>query len=818
MTARQEILNAITALTADRDPPTATAQEILKYLQDQGTTYQRPTLTAHLYEHMKDVLERTDRGTFRIRQKSLLLEAQDADWIHFHRAYLKALENPDLDPQVLHELQRLLIPQTEPLNLVALCAAPYLPRHREKSIQGIHFLLQMEAPTPTHYFGAKLDAGQYYTGEQDTGFILELGRTLFKAARNGALSEEQFHALQQHIPVFNKATVACYFMNPEVYLPLNVYIERLAARYGVNVPETFDFQSWRVFTQALMERTGLKPFELMALAWKHAPELKKPVAAEKPPVKKIRVAPAGPATNLILYGPPGTGKTYGVVDEVLKLLSPEHLNSPRVQKVQVFEGLRSAGRVEFVTFHQSFTYEDFVEGIRAETTEDGQVRYVVRDGIFKTLSQRALDLLIVDEPQAQPAPESAATQGTSPEVEAYALEQGIDLQKTLWKISIQDGPTLSYCLDHNEVRVHFGHVGDLRHPTPKQEEQLQELKSRQHILRNLSTLPEGTLMVLSSGGALVDAVGVVRGPYHFDAHPPGLVHQDYQHVLPVRWLFKGRQESFFEEYGGNFNTFTLNPYLSTKVTPYMVLSRFLGVSTPIPESTEAAPHAPSCVLVIDEINRGNISRIFGELITLLEPSKRLGAAEQLTVRLPYSKEDFAVPGNLHIIGTMNTADRSLTQMDIALRRRFEFRELPPRPEVLPQDCAGVNVRRMLHAINRRIEVLFDRDHTIGHAYLMPLHENPTLNTLASIMQDRILPLLEEYFFEDWGRIRMVLADDQTSRTDEQFVLEVSEEETTLWVPQSRPRAIYRVNPEAFRNVSAYQKIYSSLPDHLFQGL
>lgn len=274
------------------------------------------------------------------------------------------------------------------------------------------------------------------------------------------------------------------------------------------------------------------------------------------------------ALNQILYGPPGTGKTWNTVNHALAILDPVFLDAHRDERHLLkarFDELANEGSIDFVTFHQSFSYEDFVEGIRADIAGNGAgLQYRIEDGIFKKACLRA------------------------------------------------------------------------------------------------QTLP-------------------------------------------------------------------------------------------------AQPH----VLIIDEINRGNISRIFGELITLIEPSKRQGQSEALGVTLPYSKKRFSVPGNLYIIGTMNTADRSLSGLDIALRRRFTFIEMLPQPQLLDEvvihhEEGNIHAGKLLRVINQRIEVLLDRDHCLGHAYFMPLLVTPTLPMLASIFKNQVLPLLQEYFFEDWQRINWVL--------------------------------------------------------------
>lgn len=464
------------------------------------------------------------------------------------------------------------------------------------------------------------------------------------------------------------------------------------------------------------------------------------------------------ALNQILYGPPGTGKTWNTVNHALAILDPAFLDAHRDERHLLkarFDEL-TKDHIDFVTFHQSFSYEDFVEGIRADidedaTEEDSQLKYRIEDGIFK----------------------KACIQARRDRSAEITL--GIDEAPRVWKLSIEEvnssGLTRDYCFRHNEARIGWGYVGDLR-TTNVNAEELKLGPNDRHSLTYFSqTAKEGDIILCLASQTDICAMGVVTGAYFYQDTVPQGVREDYQHVLPVNWLLKGIRYDIRKQNGDcMLRPQTMYPLRRIVPSDLLTALREAGFTLPETQKPVLTPH----VLIIDEINRGNISRIFGELITLIEPSKRQGQSEALDVILPYSKKRFSVPGNLYIIGTMNTADRSLSGLDIALRRRFTFIEMLPQPELLDDvvirhEEGDIEVGNLLRVINQRIEVLLDRDHCLGHAWFMPLHTTPTLPMLASIFKNQVIPLLQEYFFEDWQRINWVLNGHHPDRITPRFI-------------------------------------------------
>ncbi|WEK33325.1 MAG: AAA family ATPase [Candidatus Pseudomonas phytovorans] len=611
--------------------------------------------------------------------------------------------------------------------------------------------------------------------------------------------------------------------------------------------------------------------------------------------------------NQILFGPPGTGKTYATIEAALEVLDAAFLQSWKADRASLkarFDELVKDGRIRFVTFHQSFSYEDFVEGLRAESDESsGQLRYEVVDGVFKSLCEVAAVKVL----QQTEAP----------------LELG---SRRIWKMSLgntlgRDASIYEECLRGGYVLLGYGgaiNFGGCKSRSDVQQRFADEGVpldgamdySLTSVTAFVTKMKPGDLLVVSDGNFKFRAIGEITGDYSFKAHPE--YEADYSQMRPVKWLRQYRPSlPHIELLNNQFTQTTLyelcSPTLSQEKLQALlgaqsvagvgtaagfstgqVFSRgyqviyasadllelqkpngnFLGLSirllntladavrsgqitlqdirdkeaikklpglslepimvngynnilAPLIEhmlsqavpAADSGPGSDARVLIIDEINRGNVSRIFGELITLIEPSKRAGADEALSAVLPYSKQRFSVPKNVYLIGTMNTADRSLAGVDIALRRRFTFREMPPRPDLLDKvEVEGVPIGELLRVMNQRIEVLLDRDHCLGHAYFMPLQAEPSLDRLKLIFRNQILPLLQEYFFEDWERIGWVLNDHhaKANGTDpfiqrpltEQGLLTLFGSEVAGKLNDQR----WELNNDAFGSLSSYRNI------------
>lgn len=484
-----------------------------------------------------------------------------------------------------------------------------------------------------------------------------------------------------------------------------------------------------------------------------------------------------PPLNQILYGPPGTGKTYNTINKALEILgygvqddekskitldydkikqklqkineskqgadlNSENLDSKSDRELAklLFDYYCSTeqGQIEFVTFHQSFSYEEFVEGIKPVIKDSGDMTYKLEPGIFKKICDKALTNIT--------------------KFEEYQVEYQVKW-KEYEKLAHQFYPDMLKKLKEKNEFVY----GDIAFELTKKGDEIQAKGTNgQAIFKN-----EMTKLLKLENSKKLDKNEIASG-----------IGID----IGFSRLYEAMRDYFFNEYLKD-KTIKEQPQIENELKP--------------------------CILIIDEINRGNISKILGELITLIEPSKRIGASEEekargignesLKVTLPYSNETFGVPSNLYIIGTMNTADRSIALLDTALRRRFEFVEMMPEPEllkniwivkdteqrdnenqVIPENRIEELDKYMseksnflyqiLNSINNRIEFLLDREHTIGHAFFFEkakFYKNDelewyelTLESLKEIFVKKIIPLLQEYFYDDYKKIQAVLNDNQ----------------------------------------------------------
>ncbi|MGX3012141.1 AAA family ATPase [Helicobacter sp. 23-1044] len=531
-----------------------------------------------------------------------------------------------------------------------------------------------------------------------------------------------------------------------------------------------------------------------------------------------------PPLNQILYGPPGTGKTYNTINRALEILGVEIQGKSRAELKAEFDKFRTNGQIAFVTFHQSFSYEEFVEGIKpklvvsSEGAESSEMSYEIKSGIFKQICDRALH------------------KEYKPKNETLGLQ--VSDKTKVWKISIvaknEDKKLretiLKHCFDNNEIRI-----GWSDNKTPEQISMLgRNNQSSIYQFENEADIGD-MVCVFDSAKGDVSGIGIIESEFFWDKEPKNKEMELYPRARKVKWLSK-EQINIFDLNGGvklTLKTF----YLLDRVNAIALLNKInkLGEYELVEDNTKKP-----FILIIDEINRGNISKILGELITLIEPSKRIGASEELRITLPYSNDSFGVPSNLYIIGTMNTADRSIALLDTALRRRFEFVEMMPDYEELQkiwlvneigkkdssiESWEGIKgddglyrsqiLFKILTAINNRIEFLLDREHTIGHAFFFEkakFYKNNelewyelTLESLKEIFAKKIIPLLQEYFYDDYAKISAVLNHNGIIKAFSQSDLGVKLSDDFV----DSEKRVYRISDAHLWDIETFTKIYQS---------
>ena len=414
--------------------------------------------------------------------------------------------------------------------------------------------------------------------------------------------------------------------------------------------------------------------------------------------------------NTILYGPPGTGKTYTTIDHAVRIAAPDsYTEKDHESNKKVYDVLVKDGQIVFTTFHQSLCYEDFIEGIKPSADGGSMITYSVEDGIFKQMAINAAFEFVSET-------DSDASRSLD---FSYVYDKLLDeVSEAIggddhYKLQLKAGSEIEIIDITSATNFLIQHMNGSRTYTVSRK-RLEKLYLDLPALDEISNINEEIRKVI--GGSNASAYWAVLKKLR--SYNSGL-------RLPVQ----GKTYSYEE--------------------------KAAAVEKLLPEEIVFTGREKAYILVVDEINRGNVSQIFGELITLIEEDKRYGNQEGLSCLLPYSRTRFFVPPNLYIIGTMNTADRSVEALDTALRRRFSFQEMMPDYGLqgVNKEIGGFDLSQVLSTINRRIEKLYDRDHQIGHSYLLKINST---GDLMRVFRDSIIPLLQEYFYGNYEKMGLVL--------------------------------------------------------------
>lgn len=553
---------------------------------------------------------------------------------------------------------------------------------------------------------------------------------LAEALRNGTLESFPVKQHIQKIKTGDKVILwqtgkdaGCYGL-AEVITPVVGIKEEENAAYRVGLKVEYNLWSNPIKLELIRNKKVFKNFYagLSGTNYQATPKQYKAFedqakaldAVHEPIVEYLPIDRYKHPLNLILYGPPGTGKTYQTINHALAIIEGRSVQElaleDRKHLRQRFEEYLDTGQIAFTTFHPSFAYEDFIEGIKP-IMEGKTLNYAIQDGLFKLICHDARRCLI----QAL-----LANQAEPLQIEFDKLYSAF--------LGYLKGESFNFFVTEDKKRIFL-----------------------QKVLRF------GNLSVRSAKSFAVHTIWKNDLKKIYQSFNDEHINQDGQ---GVRLLMRKKQpfihEAIFRElkaFEGAYLKHLEEVKLETELTEETVEQVEIPVIT---ESVMA--NCRKYVLIIDEINRGNIASTFGELISLIESDKRAGKAEALTAVLPYSKSYFSVPPNLYIIGTMNTSDRSAEALDLALRRRFSFREVHSNPALISSlakkpIAAGVNLEKMLQAINQRIELLLGRDYCIGHAYFLNIE---TLDDIKQVFSQKVIPLLQEYFFNDYGKIGLVL--------------------------------------------------------------
>ncbi len=662
---------------------------------------------------------------------------------------LKVVSRYDQNPKGT----RILLEDIDPFSFFASFNRGTKDEERKKILQFMKDRFTLEEPVPNDFTGiptvdprsSRYFAYAYERKGNDIQILWSMAEAAIKKDINEIDPVTFNKCLEVKCSSIANITMGLFWSKPDTYVALDNKNVDYCKSKGVDT-EVNDWKSYLQFIEAVKSKLGSDfttishKAHLATIGNKNKHQEKQKEGEMNP---KDQVSDDNHkkeyALNTILYGPPGTGKTYSSILRAVEIIEGDSSDKEDKTIKSRFDELVKKGQISFITFHQSYSYEDFVEGIRPCMPRDGAPTdgtYECRDGVFKKLCNLAK------------------------EVKAVTLEESsVNLEKVqIWKMSLGDtnNPLDDHiypdCIEGRFIAHGFGRGLDFSKCESR--EDIQKILEQQdwsdpkitlrHNVSQISALKiemqSDDLVIVTDGNRKFRAIGKISGDYFYDDN------YDYKQKRHVTWLKRFEESQPKERILKDKSFSMLTLYKLKKEDLKMdALGDIL--------SQNKQPLPPKYVLIIDEINRGNISKILGELITLLEPDKRLGEENGLTVTLPYSQEAFGVPANLYILGTMNTADKSIALVDVALRRRFEFEELMPNFEHCNYLTLAIN--DVLKELNKRIVLRKDRDHQIGHAYFMKVTGTDTFN---EVFKKKIIPLLQEYFWNDWEGLRYVLGE------------------------------------------------------------
>lgn len=499
--------------------------------------------------------------------------------------------------------------------------------------------------------------------------------------------------------------------------------------------------------------------------------------------------------NQIFYGASGTGKTYKTISSALEIIDgffPEDFNEAKER----FDFYKELGQISFITFHNSYSYEDFIEGLItiADANNPGKKEYGVKSGIFKEITDLARVELLSTDTRIDFEPEDK-------NINYYKITIGT-------KSKERDDQTYNYCIENGYISLDM--LGGIDYSILENTKDWEQAKDEieqiyffeqspdekrlgiQSIYYFKNFMKRGDIVFVCNDHNRITSIGRVKGIYEF-IDLPGI---RYHHFRKVDWIIKECSIPSEKFYDKKFSDQIIYQLSRNSINSDNLLN-FIGKN---------GGRKRNYVLIIDEINKGDIKNIFGEALTLIDPQKRLGQSEEMKIRLPFSNDELVVPDNLYIIGTMNTPIQS-DIFDQALRRRFDFIEMTINYDILKFKIDEIEIDQMLKVINQRLEFLVGEQVQIGHSYFLELKDNPSFETLKNIFKNKIIPLLQYTFNDDMEKISLVLGDNQKKKNDLKFIISEKIDSKKLFGSNNKlnSKMIYKFNYP--NNPKAYIDIY-----------